>query len=730
MGRERDKSLISMCKAAKQSFPNTLVGAYYGYLVTSIYLPVPYDPDSILREGDIDFFSRPYSYDARTRLAGGSGLHAHCDSHAKRFGKITFIEADIRSHLVFASKNWRCRSPEETRAVFSRDLGNMITNGTGIQFYAVHDHFGYPAFPYSAPECLEPIASAIGIWKEAFDRKVACQRSSVAMVYDLTRRVNGFHTVRRNDVVSTVWEKDTYGALAYAGRSFDIIDVQSFLQGTHHYNLVIFPEAFTLDARTRAALRKKLDRPDTAALWIYAPGLNDPEKGFREENMLETTGIRLKLCAMNKFNFLDMMVGATRFWNRNYNPGKAWGERIRVYADDPDAVVVGRWMDDQRPSFVLKKLPGGGLSVFCGTAITAPNRWMMIFDALGIPALVSGETYVHANSRYITIPLAEGQSETVTLPRKCSVRDAWTGQAQKVIGNTVKLIAEKPRTWLLEVSEPLDLSVKLNPVPLIVMKLSGIRTFDGSGKLTFRERTDWQSVISRVRDGVTGSAANGREMIGRRFVVDPGKRYRLSGEFRCTGVPGNRLENFFFGFAPYAESNIAIAPETIRPMSPDIFRLAKAVNPGDLEITVKGADWKIDTAFRCIAFDAAPDFGDLPNFNLSPRIKKGSEKRNPDGTLTVGLSAPMTFARPAGTAVRLHSGDALHIYAAAKNAVLTGQWQSFSGIVSGEAVRGAVHDRWWHGTRSAAPIFRYAGKPVPEGMVEFRNIQVEICPTE
>ena len=729
MCRERDACLIDMVRAAKSAFPGAIAGAYYGYLCTPAYPPSSSDPERILTEGGADFFSRPYNYDGKTRLAGGSGLHAHVQSLCRRYGKMTFIEADIRTHLIFASKNWRCRSPEETRAVVARDLGNMIASGAGIQFYAVNDHFEYPAYSYSSEECIEPIAAAVRVWKEAFDRHVEVQRASVAVVCDLKTRFNGMPTVRTAEVSSAPWIWDSYRALAYAGRMFDMVDLKSFLLSSHRYNLVIFPEAFTLDARTRAALREKLDRPDTAALWIYAPGLNDPEHGFLEANMFETTGIRLKCYPADRRRPLEMTAGGMRFWHRNYNSGEAWSERVRVYADDPDAAVVGKWTDDQRPSFVLKRLPGGGISIFSGTAVTGTGRWMMIFDALGIPALADGETYVCANRRYLNIPLAENQSTTVTLPRKCFIRDVWTNQVLAMYGDTVKLTAAKPRTWLLEMSEPLDLGVKLDPLPVIVSRFSGVRPPDSRGVRSFHRAKDWQSTIPFAgEEGILGVRTDNKEILGTRFPVDPRKKYLLSGKFRVAGVPGNRLEHFYFGFAPYAADGRPIGPEMIRPVGTGIFPLAEKVEVGDRDLLIRAADWRIGTPHLRIAFDAKADLSDLPNFFLSPRIRKDSQTKGPDGTLRVTLSEPMKFARPAGTPVRLHSADAMHIYNAGKGAVLTDRWQTLEGVVSGEAVSGAVRDRWWHGTVSAAPVFRFAGKPLEGGRIEFREITVTEIP--
>ena len=82
-----------------------------------------------------------------------------------------------------------------------------------------------------------------------------------------------------------------------------------------------------------------------------------------------------------------------------------------------------------------------------------------------------------------------------------------------------------------------------------------------------------------MKNGIFGTPAAGREMIGTRFMVNTGKKYRLTGEFRVTGVPGDKLGNFYFGFVPYAENNRMIAPEMIRPMDTGIYFLAKTPKP-------------------------------------------------------------------------------------------------------------------------------------------------------
>ena len=248
----------------------------------------------------------------------------------------------------------------------------------------------------------------------------------------------------------------------------------------------------------------------------------------------------------------------------------------------------------------------------------------------------------------------------------------------------------------------------------------------GAESIEFNTKADFARGTILAGSNCLRSFVPGVHVESKKFAVDTQKKYRLSGEFRAGKNSGGKIESLYFGFVPFDADGKQIMPENVRPVNTGIFTLVQDVKAGDKVLKIKGDHRIINTPFIMAAFDAKNNLSDLPNYNLSPRMNHKSVKFA-DGIITVELIAPMTFDRPAGTPVRFHSLDAMHIYAAGKGAVLTDQWQTLSGVISGEALRGAASDQWWRGTKSAAVIFRYAGKAVSGGVIEFRNIKVELC---
>lgn len=239
----------------------------------------------------------------------------------------------------------------------------------------------------------------------------------------------------------------------------------------------------------------------------------------------------------------------------------------------------------------------------------------------------------------------------------------------------------------------------------------------------FKTKADFVKGAVTAGEDCLRSPVPGGGVEGKSFAVDPKRKIRLSGEFRAGKNSGGKIDGILFGFVPYDAGGRQIVPEAVRPVNTGIFTLAQEVKAGDRTLKIKGDPKIINTAHIVVAFDAKGDLSDLPNYQLSPRLDPKSV-RVAEGVISVALREPMKFGRPAGTPVRFHSLDAMHIYTCGK-IVPTEQWQTFSGEISGAAVRGVPRDRWWHGTKSAAPMFRYVGSQ-PRCELEFRNIRVEI----
>jgi len=244
----------------------------------------------------------------------------------------------------------------------------------------------------------------------------------------------------------------------------------------------------------------------------------------------------------------------------------------------------------------------------------------------------------------------------------------------------------------------------------------------GAESIEFNTKADFARGTILAGSNCLRSFVPGVHVESKKFAVDTQKKYRLSGEFRAGKNSGGKIESLYFGFVPFDADGKQIMPENVRPVNTGIFTLVQDVKAGDKVLKIKGDHRIINTPFIMAAFDAKGDLSDLPNYDLSPRMNHKTVKFA-DGIITVELIAPMTFDRPAGTPVRFHSLDAMHIYTVGK-ITPDAQWQKFSGEISGSAVRGVPYHQWWHGTKSAAAIFRYVGKAV-QCEVEFRNIKVE-----
>lgn len=130
-----------------------------------------------------------------------------------------------------------------------------------------------------------------------------------------------------------------------------------------------------------------------------------------------------------------------------------------------------------------------------------------------------------------------------------------------------------------------------------------------------------------------------------KLTLDPAKKYRLSGEFRC--IQG-KSPNVYLGYAPRDAKNRQIRPACVLSQKDSLTELAADAEAGGKVLKIKDAS-KWDTVFPYInvAFNAKEDFSDLPNFEVFP-IKKNSIKKAGD-VWEITLETALRKAYPAGT---------------------------------------------------------------------------------
>lgn len=205
------------------------------------------------------------------------------------------------------------------------------------------------------------------------------------------------------------------------------------------------------------------------------------------------------------------------------------------------------------------------------------------------------------------------------------------------------------------------------------------------------------------------------------FKVDPAATYVVSGEFRAT-EDGDKV-TLFYGFAPLnAAKKRIVGSNCMTVAKTSIGELAEAAAKGAETLKIRNAgNWKASPRYL-VAFHAAADGSDIPNFNLSPVMKKDGIAKLENGDIEVSLSKPLAADYPAGTKVRLHISNGGLLYCAASRKTLTDEWQAFSGKVSGIAPQGNKLDQWRPGTVAAQLVLINTAKV---GTVEFRNLKVE-----
>ena len=204
------------------------------------------------------------------------------------------------------------------------------------------------------------------------------------------------------------------------------------------------------------------------------------------------------------------------------------------------------------------------------------------------------------------------------------------------------------------------------------------------------------------------------------FAVDPAKKYTVSGEFRFLGTAP---KSFNLGLIPLTAKNQSIPPVGIHAVAGTGTTLAAPAAVGDKSIKVAGAEkWNNKLPYCAVVFNARDDFADFPNHTYVG-MKKGSIKKEGD-VWEIELAAPLKKAYPAGTRVRQHLFGGTFIYPVMKYGKFSGEWEKFSGTVTGMTKSTRSDKAFWPCTVKARVIILTSGG-ADDSVLEFRNLTVE-----
>lgn len=248
------------------------------------------------------------------------------------------------------------------------------------------------------------------------------------------------------------------------------------------------------------------------------------------------------------------------------------------------------------------------------------------------------------------------------------------------------------------------------------MKLTiGIAVMGAAAALAAAPIAEWQGEVTGPVDGVFQVKQPGSVIARSVFPVEPGRRYRLSGEFRLAAGSEGAL---YFGFRELDAERRPILTRWVNIVGGTDTELAAAARKGDTAVRLNNAEnWRDIKRYELIAFDAKPDFSDLPN--RSAEIGVAEVK---DGVAT--LRTPLDRDYPAGTPVRLHRDRAPWNNCAAAGKALNAQWQTFQGEISGIQRSGTRDGQWRPGTAYAEVVITFNAPKNSGAELDFRNVAV------
>ena len=267
-----------------------LIGVFYGYVMELSWDRNAIPPsghlaiDRMLTSPDIDFFSAPSSYSARQPATGFSAFMSLTDSF-RLHGKLLVDENDYRTHLaqdktaVFGYVN----NLEQGLGQQWREFGNVLAHGVGMWWFNMGGGW------YSDPKLLAEMKRM----REAGVRSVELPFASTAQIAVVV------------DPATPNWltHTETYHGLALQrgkaewarlGAPYAIMSLKDYAQGLGGpYRMAIFANLLRVEPKTTKAIRRRLNKERTLAVWQYAPGYLSDE-GYSVKGIERLTGFRIK----------------------------------------------------------------------------------------------------------------------------------------------------------------------------------------------------------------------------------------------------------------------------------------------------------------------------------------------------------------------------------------------------------------------------------------------------
>ena len=434
-------SVLHFARVIKELTPDRLVGAFYGSQGCTNFVTAgtACGTVKVLESEYVDFLAAPGVYE--NRLAGGfEGQRQVQDSFAVN-GKIYIVEQDTRTLAENRYFMDKCQiyDMQDSLNVMKREFGRTIAED--VQAWWFDQLIGGRRYKYQ--EIYSLIREQQKIAKTAYtlDRR---KMSDIALIFDEeSMHASSFQSTR--DAVELF-------------RNYEIARVGAPCDQYYHndmgkanmpsYKLYVFMNVYVLTEEERRVIREKIKKDGAVALWLYAPGVIDPDAdektslGFMEE----LTGMKMEMIN-ERFDTVFRWNGEEHPISRGFDKRALYGkfDRIRLmmltaqhdplsrydtyaypfyYPVDKDAKVLARLLTTGYPAVTVKETGDYTSILYCSKCLKS-EVLRAIARFAGCHIYCDSDDVLYASRNYVTLHSSASGKKTVRFKEPVSPYEVY-----------------------------------------------------------------------------------------------------------------------------------------------------------------------------------------------------------------------------------------------------------------------------------------------------------------
>jgi len=427
-------SIIYFAKLLKERNKDKLVGAFYGsYGATDHYNTSTAEAVlPILDCGYVDFLTAPGVYN--NREPGGYVAQREMQDSIRLRNRIFITEEDSRTHLVedFYRSLMEYYDIQDSVDILKRDYARNICEDTYAYWF--DQAFRKRYYKHEEIYKLFKQQQEISDLAFSFDRT---KKNEIALIYDQ----ESLHYICEK-VNQTMLDHYRTTDLGRIGAPVDYYFHDDMANDKMpDYKMYVMLNTFVLSEAERDAIHRKAAKNGATVVWLYAPGFIDTEKdrrmdnsyiegltGFKVGRMDNTMSTKFRLCSEHpavrygdkyrKYGFIDRDI-ESNIWIGSAERMVPIANPYFYLKEENDMEVLGRYCNDKRAAFGLKKYKGF-TSVYCTAHILRSELLASLAEYSGCHLFVHGDDCVYANENFVTVHAKDSGKRKIYFKRPCN----------------------------------------------------------------------------------------------------------------------------------------------------------------------------------------------------------------------------------------------------------------------------------------------------------------------